>query len=965
MGNYDFQAIEAKWQQYWRDNRTFAIEKDSSKPKYYVLDMFPYPSGAGLHVGHPLGYIATDIVARYRKLAGFNVLHPMGFDAFGLPAEQYAIETGQHPAITTEKNIQTYKEQFARLGLAHEPDSTDMRTSDPGYYRWTQWIFLKIFHSWYNLASGKAEPIETLIAHLDQHGTEGLRAYTDYAGAFTAAEWRGFPERKQHEILLDYRMAYTAYTEVNWCPALGTVLANDEVVNGVSERGGHPVIRKPMRQWAFRMRAYADRLLAGLNEVQWPESIKEQQRNWIGRSEGANFYFEVAVGQPGNGGAWGELFGNGGAGLRIEVFSTRPDTVFGATFMVLAPEHPLVEQIVTEDRRAEVMEYAAWARNRSEVERQQEKKITGKFTGAYAKHPFVEGRLIPIWTADYVLWGYGTGAIMAVPAGDSRDYAFAKHFGLEIIPIIEGVDISEEAYETKEGRYINSGFLDGMEVKEGIRKAIDALEENGIGKARVNYRLRDPNFSRQRYWGEPFPIVFRDGLPYALDASELPIVLPEVDRYEPGEEGEGPLANISDWVNLPDGSRRETNTMPGYAGSSWYFLRYFDVDNSAAFSDKSKASYWMNVDLYVGGSEHAVGHLLYSRYWTKVLYDLGFIAHDEPFQKLVNQGMIQGRSSIMYRLRGSNVYVSAGFVKGDAVAPEFREKLLHDLAAQGVHATGEVDPIHVDVNIVENDILDLERVRTSRGGEYANAEFVTEKEGVFHCGFQIEKMSKRYYNVVNPNDVCDRYGADTLRLYEMFLGPLEDAKPWSTHGIEGCFRFLRRVWNLFVDDQEAVIVTDAAPTADELRVLHQTIAKVQEDIQNLSFNTTVAQYMKFLNEAQRLKTTSRAVLEPFLVVLSPFAPHFCEELWEKLGNTGSIAEAAWPVYEEKHVAVSSINYPIQVNGKVKGQIIVAADLTKEEVEKEVLASSEVQALLGGQELKKMIVVPGRIVNLVV
>lgn len=926
MGTYDFRAIEAKWQQYWRAHRTFAISNDQSKPKYYVLDMFPYPSGAGLHVGHPLGYIATDIVARFKRQAGFNVLHPMGFDAFGLPAEQYAIETGQHPAVTTINNIKTFQDQLGRIGLAYDPDTTDMKTCDPDYYRWTQWIFLQIFHSWYNLNTNRAEHIDTLVAHFEAHGTGGgLRAHGDFTGEFTATEWKGFSEKRRHEILLDYRMAYIAYTEVNWCPGLGTVLANDEVINGVSERGGFPVIRKPMRQWAFRMRAYADRLLGNLDKLSWPESIKEQQRNWIGRSEGANFFWEID-----------------GHDEQIEVFSTRPDTIFGATFMVLAPEHPLVEKIVTDDRRADVMEYVTWAKNRSEVERQQEKKITGKFTGAYVRHPFIDGKLVPIWTADYVLWGYGTGAIMAVPAGDSRDYAFAKHFKLEILPIIEGADISEEAYEAKTGRYINSFFLNGFDVKDGIRRAIEELEKKGIGKARVNYRLRDPNFSRQRYWGEPFPIVFRDGLPYALPESELPVRLPEVERYEPGEEGEGPLANVTEWLHLPDGSVRETNTMPGYAGSSWYFLRYFDTKNADRFTDKAKEAYWMNVDLYVGGSEHAVGHLLYSRFWTQVLFDLGQVSREEPFQKLVNQGMIQGRSSLMYRLRGTETYLSAGLIEGK-----------------------EVDPIHVDVNIVENDVLDLERVRTVRGGEYANAEFVTEADGTFRCGYQVEKMSKRYLNAVNPSDICDRYGADTLRLYEMFLGPFEDSKPWNTNGIEGSFRFLRKVWNLFTDDENRLIVTDAEPNADELRILHQTISKVQDDIQALSFNTSVAQFMKFANEAQRLKTTSRAVLEPFLVVLSPFAPHFCEELWQLLGHTYSIAEAQWPKFEAKYVAVSSIEYPVQVNGKLRGKIVVAADMSKEDVEKEVLASEEVKGILAGAVVRKVIVVPGRIVNLVV
>lgn len=926
MGNYNFQAIEAKWQKFWKDNRSFAIEENSNKPKYYVLDMFPYPSGSGLHVGHPLGYIATDIVARYRKLNGFNVLHPMGFDAFGLPAEQYAIETGQHPAKTTAANILTYQEQLGRIGLAYEPATTNMQTCDPEYYRWTQWIFLQIFNSWFNKKTGKAEHINTLIAHFEQSGTEGVEAHGDSESSFSAEQWKSYPGRLQHEILLDFRMAYIAYAEVNWCPALGTVLANDEVINGVSERGGHPVERKAMRQWAFRMRAYADRLLEALDTLDWPDSIKEQQRNWIGRSEGANFSFEL----------------DSDSEQKIEVFSTRPDTIFGVSFMVLAPEHPLVEEIVTEELREEVMEYATWAKNRTEVERQQEKKITGKFLGAYVKHPFLEGQKIPVWIADYVLWGYGTGAIMAVPAGDSRDHAFAKHFDLPIPAIFEGIDISEEAYEGKDAKLCNSDFLNGMKVKAGLRAAIDAIAAKGIGDARINYRLRDPNFSRQRYWGEPFPIVFKNGVPYGVAESDLPVLLPNVDEYGPGEEGEGPLANVTDWVNLKDGSSRETNTMPGYAGSSWYFLRYFDVKNQAAFCDAEKEKYWMNVDLYVGGSEHAVGHLLYSRFWTNLLADLGHVSHAEPFQKLVNQGMIQGRSSLMYRLRGTETFLSEGLIEGKAV-----------------------DPIHVDVNIVENDLLNLEKVRLTRGGEYANAEFVTEADGTFKCGWQVEKMSKRYYNVVNPTDICDSYGADTLRLYEMFLGPLEDAKPWNTNGIEGSSRFLRKIWSLITDDENNLIVDDAEPNEDELRVLHQTIGKVGEDILNLSFNTSVAQFMKFGNEVQKLKTTSRAIWEPFLITLAPFAPHLCEELWEMLGYTTSITEATWPKYEEKFVVESSITYPIQINGKVRAQITVAADMSKEDVEQVVLANADVLAHLDGKAPKRVIVVPGRIVNLVV
>lgn len=925
MAQYDFKAIEAKWQAYWNDNNSFAAGPVSDKPKYYVLDMFPYPSGAGLHVGHPLGYIASDIVARFRLHRGYNVLHPMGFDAFGLPAEQYAIETGQHPAKTTAENIERYLTQLGRIGLAYSPDSKDVKTCDPDYYRWTQWIFLEIFNSWYNLDEDKAEPISSLTKRFAESGSIGANAYHGFEGSFTAEEWNAYSEHAQQEILQDYRLAYNAFTEVNWCPALGTVLANDEVVNGVSERGGHPVIRKPMRQWAFRMRAYADRLLTGLDKIDWPDPISEQQRNWIGRSEGSNFYFEVQDSEA-----------------KIEVFSTRPDTIFGASFMVLAPEHPLIEELVTDELRAEVAEYTEWSKNRTEVERQQEKKITGKFIGAYAKHPFIEGKQIPIWTADYVLWGYGTGAIMAVPAGDGRDYAFANHFGIEIPNIFEGVDISEEPYESKTGTLTNSGILNGLEVKDALKKAIAALEYKGIGKGTVNYRLRDPNFSRQRYWGEPFPIVYRDGIPYGMEESELPLLLPEVETYQPSGDGQGPLANIADWVNLPDGGIRETNTMPGYAGSSWYFLRYFDVYNKDAFTDPDKEKYWMNVDLYIGGSEHAVGHLMYSRLWTKVLYDLGHISFDEPFQKLVNQGMIQGRSNLISRVRDTNTYVSKGLVGNyDAV-----------------------DPIHIPIAFVDReDGVDLEKLRNWRE-EFMTAEFVDE-DGKFIADWQVEKMSKRYHNVVNPDDICDSYGADTLRLYEMFLGPLEDAKPWSMQGIEGAHRFLRKVWNLFINEDGSLKLTDGEGNKDELRVLHQTIGKIETDINNLSFNTSVAQFMKFLNEVQKLKTTKRTVLEPFIVLLSPFAPHIAEEIWERLGHAESIVRAEWPIYIESHTQVASVTYPVQVNGKMKTTVEVAAELSKDEIEKEVLSREEVQALLKDKTLRKVIVVPGRIVNLVV
>lgn len=923
MGHYDFQQIEKKWQKYWKENRTFKAEQLSEKPKFYVLDMFPYPSGEGLHVGHPLGYIATDIVARYKWLKGFNVMHPMGYDAFGLPAEQYALETGQHPAVTTKNNIEKFQGQLERIGLAYDPDTTEMKTADPDYYKWTQWIFLKIFHSWFNTNSQKAEPIETLIERFESNGNEEVPAWNDYEGTFSAEEWKGYSEAEQHKILLDYRLAYVGETLVNWCPELGTVLANDEVINGRSERGNHPVERIPMRQWMFRMTAYADRLLEGLERIDWPTPLKEQQRNWIGRSEGASIDFDIE-----------------GHDEKIEVFTTRPDTLFGSTFMVLAPEHELTLKITTAAQQAEVEPYVEWAKNRTEVERQQEvKKVTGAFTGAYAIHP-LNGKRIPIWTADYVLAGYGTGAIMAVPAHDSRDWAFATHFGIDIIPVYAGGNIEEEAYEDKVGPAINSDFLNGLEAQDAIRKMIDVLVEKGLGEARINFRLRDPNFSRQRYWGEPFPIVYRDGVPYALPEAELPVTLPEVESYEPQGTGESPLSGVSEWVNLPDGSIRETNTMPGYAGSSWYFLRYLDPHNDQKFVDRKVADYWMNVDLYLGGSEHAVGHLLYSRFWTKVLFDLGFIGVDEPFGKLVNQGMIQGKSALAYRVKGENKFISKGLI-GDY----------------------EVDPIHVNVAFVEHDVMDVEKFRNWRD-EYKNAEFVLEN-GKFICDEQVEKMSKRYYNVINPDDLCERYGADTFRLYEMFLGPIEVAKPFDTKGIEGSFKFLRRVWNAMTDDNNQISLTEGEPTDKELKALHGAIKKAGEDIERLSFNTTVAEFMKFMNEMKDLGCDKRAIFEPFMIILSPFAPHFAEEMWQMLGHQESILKAAWPEYNEEYLKEDDYEYPVQVNGKVKAKVKVALGLSKEEIEQKILGTEEVSKLIEGKTIRKVIVVPGRIVNLVV
>lgn len=920
MGNYDFNSVERKWQKYWRENQTFAAEESTDKPKYYVLDMFPYPSGSGLHVGHPLGYIATDIVARYKWLKGFNVMHPMGFDAFGLPAEQYAIETGTHPAVTTERNIKRFLEQLEMMGMAYDPKSHDVKTCDPDYFKWTQSIFLKLFNSWYNNDSDKAEPIETLIEKLESNGNGDVNAATSQEEVFSADEWKGFDEKKQYDILLNYRLAYITTGTVNWCEALGTVLSNDEVVNGVSERGGHPVERIAMRQWVMRMTAYADRLLEGLNRIEWSDALKEMQRNWIGRSEGAVINFDVE-----------------GRDEKLTVFTTRPDTIFGASFMVVAPEHEILSGI--ED--AKVVEYVEASKNRSDLERMADQKtVSGVFTGLYAINPF-NGDKIPVWTADYVLAGYGTGAIMAVPAGDERDHRFAKHFDLPIPAIFEGIDTSEEPFVDKDkGVYCNSDFLNGVSVNEGVAIAIRKVEEMGIGYAQVNFRLRDPNFSRQRYWGEPFPIKFIDGVPYALEESELPVELPAVENYQPTGAGEGPLAAVKDWVNLPDGAVRETHTMPGYAGSSWYFLRYVDPENSSEFCSREKSDYWMNVDLYIGGTEHAVGHLLYSRFWTKVLFDLGMIKHDEPFQKLVNQGMIQGRSSIAYRVKGKNKFVSLG---------------LKDQY--------ETDPIHVHIALVENDVLNIDKFRGWRE-EFADAEFMLE-EGKFHCGHEIEKMSKRYHNVTNPDDICTKYGADVFRCYEMFLGPLEMSKPWLTNGIEGVFKFLRKLYGLFEDENDNWLVVDEEASEAELKILHQTIKKAEEDIDKLSFNTVVPQFMIFTNEMTKLNCHKRSILKPFMQVLAPFAPHFAEEMWEKLGHSDSISKSGWPKWEEKFLQESAFEYPVQLNGKVKAKVKLSLDLSKDEIEKEVLENDDIIRLLQDKELRKVIVVPGRIINLVV
>nr|MCB9232550.1 leucine--tRNA ligase [Bacteroidia bacterium] len=922
MGHYDFNAIDKKWQKYWKENRTFAASTSSDKPKYYVLDMFPYPSGKGLHVGHPLGYVATDIVARYKQLQGFNVLHPMGFDAFGLPAEQYAIETGTHPDTTTRANIVRYLQQIETLGMAYDPDSNDVWTCKPDYYKWTQWIFVQLFNSWYNQETNKAEPIADLVAEFEKGGSFAIIAACDQEEEFSADEWNSWDEKKQQETLMNYRLAYITEGTVNWCPELGTVLANDEVIDGKSERGGHPVFQKKMRQWVMRMTAYADRLLEGLDRIEWSESLKEQQRNWIGRSEGAEFDFRVQ-----------------GHDANIRVFSTRPDTLFGATFMVLAPEHELVAQITTPAQKAEIEEYVAWSTNRTELERKSEvKHVTGCFTGAYAINPFTE-KPVPVWIADYVLMGYGTGAIMCVPGHDERDHRFAKHFNLPIVEVVSGGNVQEEAYVSKDAQIVNSDFLNGMKASEAIPAAIGKLVDMGIGEAQVNFRLRDPNFSRQRYWGEPFPVVFRDGMPYVLDEKDLPVTLPEVESYKPTGDGESPLANVSDWVNTPQGMR-ETHTMPGYAGSSWYFLRYCDPFNENEFASREKTDYWMNVDLYVGGTEHAVGHLLYSRFWTKFLYDLGKISHDEPFQKLVNQGMIQGRSSLAYKKHDENTFVS--FNKG---------------------AGQDLVQIHVDISFVENDVMNLDAFMAWHE-DYQDAKFILEDDGTFICDHRVEKMGKRYHNVTNPDDICNRFGADIFRCYEMFLGPLEMSKPWITNGIEGVSKFFKRLWNLFTDDDNNLTLSDEAPSKAELKLLHQTIKKAGEDIEKLSFNTTIPQFMIFVNEMTRMNGNKRAILEPFLVVLAPFAPHTAEELWSMLGHQTSITEAAWPAWKAEFLVEDSFEYPVQINGKVRTKLNFANDLSKEEIESEVLKDEDVQKWISGLTLRKIIVVPKRIINLV-
>jgi leucyl-tRNA synthetase len=929
---YNFLRIEEKWQRYWNQNNIYKTDIDKSKPKYYVLDMFPYPSGAGLHVGHPLGYIASDIYSRYKMLKGFNVLHPMGFDAFGLPAEQYAIETGQHPEITTENNISRYREQLDKLGFCYDWNR-EVKTCSPEYYKWTQWAFIRMFNSYYCNDAQQARPISELIEMFESEGSARVNAACNERLVFTAVEWKSKTEKVQQEILMNYRIAYLANTMVNWCADLGTVLANDEVVNGLSVRGGFPVEQRKMRQWCLRVSAYAQRLLDGLNDVEWSESLKETQKNWIGRSEGAEIRYHLSP-NPSPQGRGTDSIMSGERSLLV--FTTRADTIFGVTFMVLAPESEYVSQIVTPEQKAEVEAYIESTKRRTERERIADRKITGVFSGGYAVNPF-SGAEVPIWISDYVLAGYGTGAIMAVPAHDSRDYAFAKHFDLPIVPIIEGCDVSEESFDAKEGIMVNSGFLNGLTVPEAIQKAKEYIEENNLGAVKVNYRLRDAIFSRQRYWGEPFPIYYKDGMPYNIPENDLPLVLPEVDKFLPTETGEPPLGRAKSWTY--NGYPLELNTMPGFAGSSAYYLRYMDPRNTDALVSKEADEYWRNVDLYIGGTEHATGHLIYSRFWNKFLYDIGVVVEQEPFKKLINQGMIQGCSNFVYRIKGTNTFVSHGL------------KDNHDTST-----------LHVDVNIVNNNILNLKQFKRWRP-EYEGAEFILEDDE-YRCGSAVEKMSKSLYNVVNPDDIVVTYGADTLRLYEMFLGPLEQSKPWDTKGIDGVHRFLRKFWRLFHRDSDFFVSNEAA-VKDELKVLHKTIKKVQSDIESFSFNTAVSAFMICVNELIDLKCNKREILEPLTIILSPFAPHITEELWHALGNTESITKASFPEYDESILVENSFEYPISFNGKTRFKMELPLDADIEQIKESVLANAQTQKFMDGKRPKKVIIVKGKIVNIVV
>ena len=990
---YNFQDIEPKWRKIWADNKTFKAEDNSSKPKYYVLDMFPYPSGAGLHVGHPLGYIASDIFARYKRLKGFNVLHPMGYDSFGLPAEQYAIQTGQHPAVTTEQNVERYRDLLDKIGFSFDWDR-EVRTSSPEYYKWTQWIFKQLFDCYYDNTSNKAERISKLIAEFEANGNANVNACSDCEITFTAEEWKAFDTKKKDETLQAYRLTFLADSWVNWCPALGTVLANDEIVNGVSERGGHPVEQKLMRQWSMRIKAYAERLLTGLEGLDWTDSVKDIQRNWIGKSVGSSVHFPLWRGTEGEDSSI-ELSQNS-----IEVFTTRPDTIFGVSFMVLAPEHPLVDQITTPEFASQIAEYKKNASLKSERDRQSDvKNITGQNTGAFAIHPFT-GEKIQIWIGDYVLVSYGTGAVMAVPCGDQRDWDFAKHFNIEIKNIFENVDVSEAAYTEKSGVIANSDFLNGLDVKSAMKKAIEAIEAKGLGQGKTNYRLRDAVFSRQRYWGEPFPVYYKDGLPYLVDDAHLPITLPEVDKYLPTEAGEPPLARAekSAWNHF-EGDHMEFNTMPGWAGSSWYFLRYMDPKNEQAFVSKEKADYWKNVDLYIGGSEHATGHLLYARFWTKFLYDQGFISFDEPFQKMINQGMILGRSSFVYAKYPMAIF--GGDEANSVMIPEDYKKPLfisHDLLMKAkdldskervylieqlgnykskinqklkenypniIVSIEDFDiedgyaPLHVDISIVDNDKLDVEAFKNSRV-EYKNAEFILEENGDYICGHEVEKMSKSKFNVQTPDELVEKFGADTLRMYEMFLGPLEQFKPWDTKGINGVHNFLRKLCRLFEGE-----LSSEAPTKESLKTLHRTIKKIGDDLERFSFNTGVSNFMICVNELTEQKCNNKSILQELVILLSPYAPHIAEELWEKLGNApGTISYAQFPSFDENVLVEANFEYPVSFNGKMRFKVDLPLSLSPQEVEKEVMSRAEAIKYLEGKDPKKVIVVPGRIVNVV-
>lgn len=942
--DYQFKDIEQKWQQFWADNGTFKAEDKSAKPKYYVLDMFPYPSGAGLHVGHPLGYIASDIFARYKRLKGFNVLHPMGYDSFGLPAEQYAIQTGQHPAITTAENIATYRRQLDQLGFSFDW-SREVRTSSPDYYKWTQWIFMQLFNSWYNKDADKAESIAKLVEHFEQKGSAGINAVSDEEIlSFTADEWKALSNHEQQSELLKYRLTYLRESTVNWCPALGTVLANDEVKDGFSERGGYPVEQKKMLQWSMRITAYAERLLQGLDTIDWPEPLKEMQRNWIGKSIGASVRFPL----PGSGNEVRETAnpatGNTNHATYIEVFTTRVDTIFGVTFLVIAPEHELVASLTTPEQKASIDAYITQTKKKSELDRMADAKtVSGAFTGSYVLNP-LNGEKIQIWIADYVLAGYGTGAVMAVPSGDQRDYLFAKHFNLPIVPIIDIQNIETEADPTKEGTYINSDFMNGLDYKAGTAAVIAKLEAIGAGKAKVNFRMRDAIFGRQRYWGEPVPVYFKDGLPHLIEEDHLPLLLPEVDKYLPTETGEPPLGRAEDWKH-PEGEY-ELSTMPGWAGSSWYWYRYMDAQNDKEFASKEAIAYWKDVDLYIGGSEHATGHLLYSRFWNKFLKDIDKVVEEEPFKKLINQGMIQGRSNFVYRLidemgRGTNTFVSHGLIR------EYH-----------------TSPIHVDVNMVENEVLNIGKFRKFRA-EFEDAEFILEN-GKYICGVEVEKMSKSKFNVVNPDDIISRYGADTLRMYEMFLGPLEQSKPWNTNGIEGVFKFLRKFWRMFHNDAWEFSVSNAEPSKAELKSLHKIIRKVEEDVERFSFNTSVSSFMIAVNELTDLKCNNRAILHDLVIVLSSYAPHICEELWTLLGNpAGTLSYAPFPKFNSAYLVEDEFAYPISINGKTKMNLNVSLSLEPKDIEAFVLANADVQRYLDGKAPKKVIVVKGRIVNMVV